>query len=60
MFLKYLAKIIDDESGAVTVDWVVLAAAAAVVGSTVISTIRPGVESGANVIGTALYLATTF
>lgn len=50
----------DDESGAVTVDWVVLAAATVVLGSAVAATIKPGISSGANVISSAILSATTF
>ncbi len=58
MFLRFLKNVRDDESGAVTVDWVVLAAATVVIGSTVISTIEPGARSGAMAISTVLMLAT--
>lgn len=59
-FLQFLKDAIDDESGAVTVDWVVLAAATVIMGSSVINTIKPGLTSGANVISSAILSATTF
>jgi len=40
----------DDESGAVTVDWVVLTAGLVVVGATVVSTISPALTAGASSI----------
>lgn len=46
--LKKTAKTFaDDESGAVTVDWVVLTAALVGIGLTVISTIRGGINEAA-------------
>lgn len=40
----------DDESGAVTVDWVVLTAGLVVVGAFVVSTISPALTAGASSI----------
>jgi len=53
-------KAAEDESGAVTVDWVVLAAATVVLGSTVASIIKPGYTDGARFISSAIISATTF
>jgi len=58
--LRRLKKASDDDSGAVTVDWVVLAAATVIMGSTVISTVAPGLKQGGSQIGSAMVSATTF
>jgi len=58
--VRYLKKAFEDDSGAVTVDWVVLAAATVIMGSTVINTIKPGISHGGTVISSALVSATTF
>lgn len=58
--LRYLKKISSDDSGAVSVDWVVLAAAIVIMGSTVISTIKPGLNKGSADISSAIVSATTF
>jgi len=50
----------DDDSGAVTVDWVVLAAATVILGTTVANTIKPGVSNRANAISSSIVSATTF
>ena len=50
----------DDESGAVTVDWVVLAAATVILGTTVANTIKPGLNNRANAISSGIVSATTF
>ncbi len=55
---RRLKKAKDDDSGAVTVDWVVLAAATVIMGSTVISTISPNLKDGASQIGSAVVSAT--
>lgn len=44
----------EDESGAVTVDWVVLTAGLAVVGATVVSTISPSLTAGASSISSQI------
>ena len=49
-FLKRLRKTKQDESGAVTVDWVVLTAAIVVIGSGVVAVIAPGLTSTSNYI----------
>ena len=43
-----------DESGAVTVDWVVLTAAVVALGLAVLSVVRPGAETGSNNIAAEL------
>lgn len=48
--LKKLKIAYDDESGAVTVDWVVLTAALVVVGTGVLSVISPGLTAGSDKI----------
>lgn len=58
--LRYLKKVTTDDSGAVTVDWVVLAAATVIMGSTVINTITPGLDKGSAAISSAMISATTF
>ncbi len=58
-FFDFLKQAEDDESGAVTVDWVVLAAATVILGGTVINTIKPGLTSGAAVISSGIISATT-
>jgi Flp pilus assembly pilin Flp len=55
--MNFVAKIktfAADESGAVTVDWVVLTAAIVGLGIAVIASVRGGTESVANAIGTSL------
>lgn len=49
----------NDESGAVTVDWVVLTAAIVGLGLLVISTIQPGIKSAADAIDSDLTKAAT-
>ncbi len=49
-----LFKFKKDESGAVTVDWVVLTAALVLVGGVVVTAIRGGMEDLANDIDTQL------
>lgn len=49
----------NDESGAVTVDWVVLTAAIVGLGLLVISTIQPGIQSAADAIDSDLTKAAT-
>jgi hypothetical protein len=58
--LRFLKKAVDDDSGAVTVDWVVLAAATVVLGTAVANTIKPGVSNRANAISSGIISATTF
>ncbi len=58
--LCLLKNAIDDESGAVTVDWVVLAAATVLMGTSVITVLKPGFTDGANLISSAIISATTF
>jgi len=58
--LRYLKTVAKDDSGAVTVDWVVLAAATVIMGSTVINTITPGLTRGSSIISSTLVSATTF
>lgn len=48
--LKKLEILTNDESGAVTVDWVVLTAAIVVIGTGVVSVVSPGLTSGTNSI----------
>lgn len=45
---KYMTKFLNDTSGAVTVDWVVLTAAVVFLGITVMTTIGGGVDGGVN------------
>lgn len=52
--LDLFKKAKDDESGAVTVDWVVLTAGLVVVGATVISTISPSLTAGASSISASV------
>jgi Flp pilus assembly pilin Flp len=49
----------NDESGAVTVDWVVLTAAIVGLGLLVISTIQPGISAASVAINTDLVKAST-
>jgi len=58
--LRALKIAADDESGAVTVDWVVLAAATVILGTTVANTIKPGLSNRANAISSGIISATTF
>ena len=53
-FLNIVQRAKDDESGAVTVDWVVLAAAIVVLGSGVVSVISPGLQSGAGYVASVV------
>jgi Flp pilus assembly pilin Flp len=50
MLLNLFRTFKNDESGAVTVDWVVLTAAIVGLGMVVMTTIRPGIEGAAAVI----------
>ena len=55
MKLKFtLTKAVDDESGAVTVDWVVLTAAIVVIGSAVVSVFAPNLTTAANYISSVV------
>jgi hypothetical protein len=49
-FLHKISKILRDESGAVTVDWVVLTAAIMLMGAVALSVYRPALEAGASEI----------
>ncbi|NSX55999.1 Flp family type IVb pilin [Parasulfitobacter algicola] len=53
-FLNLLKNFRDDESGAVTVDWVVLAAAIVLLGSVVLAAIRTATGTLAQNIATAI------
>ena len=57
MFLIELGKFWDSESGAVTVDWVVLTAAVAGIGFAVLMVIAPGLRSKAEVPAPSLIAA---
>ncbi len=60
MKLFKMKKYTKDESGAVTVDWVVLTAALVIIGGIVIGIIRSGLEEAATAInGTLSASATT-
>ncbi|MEO0342119.1 MAG: hypothetical protein AAF198_01655 [Pseudomonadota bacterium] len=48
-----------DESGAVTVDWVVLTAALVLIGGIIITIIQTGLENAASAIQTALNATAT-
>jgi len=48
-----------DESGAVTVDWVVLTAAVVALGLAVLSVVRPGAKTGSDNIAAELSKAIT-
>jgi Flp pilus assembly pilin Flp len=50
MRTEFLKAFLRDESGAVTVDWVVLTGALVALGMIVITTISGGLETGANSI----------
>ncbi len=52
--MKLFTKFANDESGAVTVDWVVLTAAIVGIAIAVITLISGGIESAANGINTEL------
>jgi Flp pilus assembly pilin Flp len=52
--IRMLKLFSQDESGAVTVDWVVLTAAIVGLGLVVITTIRPGIENTATYIDATL------
>lgn len=56
-FLKALKIAYEDDSGAVTVDWVVLAAAIVVLGTGVVSVISPGLTAGSTQIRAELVSA---
>ena len=54
MKLFKMKKYTKDESGAVTVDWVVLTAALVIIGGIVIGIIRSGLEEASNAINETL------
>ncbi|PVH29811.1 Flp family type IVb pilin [Pararhodobacter oceanensis] len=58
-FTTFLKNFAADESGAVTVDWVVLTAAIVGLGIAVVASVRGGVETLATNIGTTLTEANT-
>ena len=55
---KCLKIVKEDESGAVTVDWVVLTAAVVVLGSGVVSVISPGLTSTSSYITSQIVSST--
>ncbi|WP_316016045.1 hypothetical protein [Roseobacter sp. HKCCA0434] len=56
---KFFSKFAKDESGAVTVDWVVLAGAVVALALGVVATVRGSVESAATRINTQMGAAVT-
>lgn len=52
--LDWLSKSAKDESGAVTVDWVVLTAAIVILGAGVVSVISPGLTSASGHISSVI------
>ena len=57
--MKLFTKFVNDESGAVTVDWVVLTAAIVGIAIAVITLISGGIENAANNINTELFQASS-
>lgn len=53
-FVAALSSFRKDDSGAVTVDWVVLTAAIVGIGIAVVAAVRPGPQAVANQVGTVL------
>lgn len=54
-FMKYMVNYLEDDSGAVTVDWVVLTAAVVGIGLIVFTVVVPAVESLSSYINEILY-----
>ena len=52
--LNFIKNFRNDESGAVTVDWVVLTAALVGIGIAIVGTVRTGMETKATTIATQL------
>lgn len=57
VFLRRVLKFSKDNSGAVTVDWVVLTSAIVLLAVAVISTVRVGIDDNATDIGDAITAA---